>query len=414
MWVEVAREDGGMMGHRSALWRAGLLLIAIIGGLALGLRGPTPWQPSVARACGWGLPTMTANGALAVAYPASVNTTSDQPQGIFMPAYAVHQPITFREDLSYLPPDISQAQAGSLKLRWNFGDGSKWISDTASAHTYDQSGTYDILVQEYDTSSNGWTFFDSAQIQVLTALPTNAPTAKISTQATSVAADTDVTFDATGSHSADGSPLTYLWNFNNGETATGATVTHRFAEPGKGFIALIVTDKHGVKAQAIIGLVIAFSWPLKVSSTTITAGETVDFDASQSPSTSGENSPIQYRWDFGDGSPVATTGTPTTTHVYTAAGSYTVKVSVTDQSNIIGIASQNLHVTGASQNLNVTGEGVNWLLLLVGIVALLGGATLGYMAWQGRRERMALERQRSRAQEYIRAKRVNPPRRPQR
>jgi hypothetical protein len=39
---------------------------------------------------------------------------------------------------------------------------------------------------------------------------------------------------------------------------------------------------------------------------------------------------IQYRWDFGDGSPIATTTVPTVTHAYGAFGVYRPRVEVTD------------------------------------------------------------------------------------
>jgi hypothetical protein len=77
-------------------------------------------------------------------------------------------------------------------------------------------------------------------------------------------------------------------------------------------------------------------------------------------------------------------------------------------------ASQTITIVAAGAGVGGANGGVNWLMLAVGLVALLGGSALGYMAWQGRRERMALVRQRTRAQEFIRAKRVNPPRKPRR
>jgi PKD repeat protein len=59
------------------------------------------------------------------------------------------------------------------------------------------------------------------------------------------------------------------------------------------------------------------------SNSPITLGQTAVF----TNSTSGDG-PISYAWDFGDGSPVVTSANPT--HMYTAAGNYTVKLTATN------------------------------------------------------------------------------------
>ena len=51
-------------------------------------------------------------------------------------------------------------------------------------------------------------------------------------------------------------------------------------------------------------------------------------DASASSTQSGQ---ATYTWDFGDGTPPATFTFPRTTHAYTRAGNYTVRVTVNDQ-----------------------------------------------------------------------------------
>ena len=55
----------------------------------------------------------------------------------------------------------------------------------------------------------------------------------------------------------------------------------------------------------------------------------------------------RYLWDFGDGTTVSS-GTPTTTHQYGAAGSYSVRLTVTDNNELSGSVSQILTVTGGT------------------------------------------------------------------
>ena len=72
----------------------------------------------------------------------------------------------------------------------------------------------------------------------------------VKASAEGVAIGGSVRFDAAGSHAQVGSTLTYFWNFNDGATATGPQATHTFAAPGKGFVALIVTDGRGARAAS--------------------------------------------------------------------------------------------------------------------------------------------------------------------
>ncbi|WP_067915434.1 LamG-like jellyroll fold domain-containing protein [Actinomadura rubrobrunea] len=53
------------------------------------------------------------------------------------------------------------------------------------------------------------------------------------------------TFDATGSTDADGSITAYAWDFGDGKTGAGATVTHTYTSPGDHTVKLTVTDDDG-------------------------------------------------------------------------------------------------------------------------------------------------------------------------
>ena len=66
----------------------------------------------------------------------------------------------------------------------------------------------------------------------------------------------------------------------------------------------------------------------KLSVTPGFAGQPTTLDASASTVRFGTIT--SYAWDFGDGSPPVTTSTPTTTHAYTASGSYAARVTETD------------------------------------------------------------------------------------
>jgi PKD repeat protein len=54
-----------------------------------------------------------------------------------------------------------------------------------------------------------------------------------------------VLFDGTKSSDPDGDPLTYLWDFGDGNTKSGAQVFHSFQKPGQYRVRLKVKDGRG-------------------------------------------------------------------------------------------------------------------------------------------------------------------------
>ncbi|MGB1252385.1 MAG: PKD domain-containing protein [Candidatus Promineifilaceae bacterium] len=72
-----------------------------------------------------------------------------------------------------------------------------------------------------------------------------APVANLSANPTSGTAPLTVSFDASGSSDADGSIVSYAWEFGNGSTASGATVSHTYVNAGVYDVTLTVTDDSG-------------------------------------------------------------------------------------------------------------------------------------------------------------------------
>jgi PKD repeat protein len=384
----------------------GLLLAG--GALYSAVRDPRA-TPS-AFACGLGnTPTMMANDAPALLYPVTKNTPADQPIGVFALNYVAGQQIKFVEDLSRVsgaPP------ANTFKWRWDFGDSTGYDTSIEPKHTFNAAGTFNVHAQIFDASSGAWTDLDSAQIAVIPAPLADAPVAKLTASATAVAIGGSVTFDATGSRAKVGSNVSYLWNFNDGSTATGQHVTHTFAIAGKGIVALIVTDGRGARSVATSDILVVDQLPtakISADTTSVNAGGTVNFDASQSvaPTTPQNDAIVQYKWSFGDGSPDATTQAPTVGHVFTKAGTYSVTLQAIDQQGAPGIAKMKVTVTGAGVAVAGNGGGPNWGLIGFGTVGLLAAAIGGYFAVQAQRRRNALIRQRMAAMELARARAAN-------
>lgn len=374
-----------------------LALFAASAGMSLALLGPlfSAGESATALACGLGnTPTMLANKAPALLYPVTTNVPADQPIGIFALDYVSGQPIAFSEDLSRV---VGAPPPSTFQWRWDFGDGSAPSSDENPTHTFAAAGAYNVHAQIYDTTSSSWTDLDSAAIHVIAAAVANPPVAHITASANATAINGSVTFDASGSHSSDGSPVKYLWNFNDGQTATTAKVTHTFAIPGQGFVALIVTDGRGARSVATTNILIA-SGALSASVTTATPGTAVNFDATQS----GASAFPSYSWDFGDGTPAQTTEAATVSHTFTRAGAYTVVATGSDPSG----ARETFYASVTVIAPTARAARTNILPLLGAIVLILLLGVGGFYLLQAQRRRNALIKRRVAAMELARARQV--------
>jgi PKD repeat protein/subtilisin family serine protease len=153
-----------------------------------------------------------------------------------------------------------------------------------------------------------------------------------------------VTFDATSSYDPDGSIVSYSWDFGDGATATGSRVTKRYSAAGTYTVTLTVTDNRGATNSASQMLTVTSPNQPPVASFTFSPanpnpGDTVTFDASASSDPDG--SIVSYSWNFGDGN---TGSGVTASHVYSAAGTYTVTLTVTDNQGATSTAQKTIQV----------------------------------------------------------------------
>jgi len=114
----------------------------------------------------------------------------------------------------------------------------------------------------------------------------------------------EASFDASASSSPDAAVVDYAWDFGDGTTARGVSVTHTFDEKGIYSVVLTITDSSG-KTGARTRLIEALNRTPVADFTVNPNGwvgpnSPVTFDASNSYDTDGKV--VQYIWDFGDGS----------------------------------------------------------------------------------------------------------------
>lgn len=145
-----------------------------------------------------------------------------------------------------------------------------------------------------------------------------------------------VAVDGSASSDADGTVSAYAWDFGDGGSSTGATASHTYATAGTYTVTLTVTDDKGATGSASTSVTVTAPAgpPNQAPTAAFTAtpsGLSIAVDGSASTDADGTVS--AYAWDFGDG----TSGTGVTaTHAYAASGTYTVKLTVTDDKGATG------------------------------------------------------------------------------
>lgn len=193
----------------------------------------------------------------------------------------------------------------------------------------------------------------SAPVAFVNPSGTAALKAAITTNTTSGPAPLSISFSAT---SSTGAIVSYLWNFGDGGTATGNTATHAYATAGSYIAKLTVTDTAGLTNIASTTVTVTASTttttpPTAVISSSAAAGQaplTVTFNGSGS--TSAATATIaSYAWSFSDGS--SATGA-SASHAFTAAGTYSTTLTVTDSKGLTSSASTPIVVTAPVTTTN--------------------------------------------------------------
>ncbi len=172
-------------------------------------------------------------------------------------------------------------------------------------------------------------------------LPNQPPTASF----TATGGVLTASVNGSASSDPDGTIASYAWDFGDGGTGTGVTADHSYAIGGTYPVTLTVTDNLGAKGSTSQDVVVRNpNQPPVAAFTTSQWGMSLTADGASSSDPDGTIA--SYSWNFGDGTQ-AGTGSPAS-HVYATAGTYSVTLTVTDDSGGTGTAAQTVTIDPAS------------------------------------------------------------------
>jgi large repetitive protein len=138
-----------------------------------------------------------------------------------------------------------------------------------------------------------------------------------------------VAFDASRSTDPDGEPLNYVWEFGDGESASGRAVVHAYDGPGTYRATLRVSDDSGqVGAGARRDFEVFVKRPptaVAGDDLVVAPGQMVNLDGARS--LDGERPIARYLWDFDDG---ALGEGRNVSHAFAQPGHYIVTLRVED------------------------------------------------------------------------------------
>ncbi len=216
---------------------------------------------------------------------------------------------------------------------WDFGDGNTATGSTTD-YNYAADGTYTVTLTVKD--DEGATGISTETVTVSTS--NQAPTSAF----TFVATELSVVFSDSSSDT-DGTVDSWSWDFGDGNTSSSQNPTHNYASEGTYTVSLTVTDDDGATNSSNQSVTVNLDNIPPISNFTYTA---TDLEVTFVDSSSDSDGTVDsYSWDFGDGN-TSTSQNPV--HSYSADGSYTVSLTVTDDQGATNTSNQTVTVSDSS------------------------------------------------------------------
>ena len=216
--------------------------------------------------------------------------------------------------------NFQDTSIGADEWFWDFGDGAT-STQKNPVHTYSTVGNFTVTLR---VKNNATGCGHSTTHLVVIA----DEQANFSADLTEICKGSSVQFTAVQNH--PGGIASYEWNFGDGNVGTGQGPQHLYTQAGLFLVSLLITDAAGCKDTLTLPAYIRVNGP------------TADFNAAVPGSclstaisfndgsvTDGTHGITQWKWSYGDGV-TELLNAPPFSHSYSAAGTYSVSLTVTD------------------------------------------------------------------------------------
>ena len=218
---------------------------------------------------------------------------------------------------------------------WDFGDGATSILQNP-LHIYVEPGSYRVSLTARNNSSSGKVSRTLNVILSSSASFTYSPSYPVTGQA--------VQFIDTSA----GGPTSWLWNFGDGSTSNSQNPSHSYATAASYTVSLTVVYSSGSKSVSQTITVLppsALSASFTYSPSSPVTGQAIQFTDTST------GNPTSWLWNFGDN---ATSTSKNPSHTYTTAASYTVTLTVTNNTTSKTVSQTIIVLSASTLNASFT------------------------------------------------------------
>jgi len=239
-----------------------------------------------------------------------------------------------------LTVDFTDTIHNAKSYEWTFGDGSPTVTttDPNTSHVFNSTGTF--LVRLVAVDSTTCNIRDTAYVHIR--VGDIQATINFNPVKLNPCDSFKYRFDNVSTAPVPFNNSSFVWDFGDGSpriTAGTASVFHNYAAPGTYKVSLVLTDTSYCNAPDSVTIQVRVAALVKAQFTTPPTGcapYTAEFT---NTSLAGQS----FQWNFGDGS-TSTDINPT--HLYSAAGTYTITLIANDPGtcNLIDSTKQTITV----------------------------------------------------------------------
>src|SRR5436189_1801820 len=171
--------------------------------------------------------------------------SSQQSVSVSSPPPALTASFTYNPSSPQVGQTVSFSRSASggtspYSYSWSFGDGSTGTGSSVT-HTYASTGSFTVVLTVKDSGSPQQTVTSQKTVSVTS--PPPPLSASFTYSPSSPLPLLPVTFDARASGGTQ--PYSYSWDFGDGSTGSGQSVSHSYLLPGSYTVTLTVTDANG-------------------------------------------------------------------------------------------------------------------------------------------------------------------------